>query len=87
MIEQATVLIVSDFPEITDNLRRYLLESEFAFRVLLESAYNVMSPAVKHVLNLETFEILAFGKCFALRCVTNDNLIEIIREAKNDIST
>ncbi|WP_127086746.1 PAS domain S-box protein, partial [Dulcicalothrix desertica] len=38
MIEQATVLIVSDFPEITDNLRRYLLESEFTFRVLLESS-------------------------------------------------
>lgn len=38
MIEQATVLIVSDFPEITDNLRRYLLESEFRFRVLLKSS-------------------------------------------------
>jgi PleD family two-component response regulator len=38
MIEQATVLIVSDFPEITDNLRRYLLESEFTFSVLLKSS-------------------------------------------------
>lgn len=91
MIKQPSVLIISDFPETRENFRRYLLESKFTFRILVEKSVSASLLLCQQQIDLILFDFSlpdynALEFLAKLRASVNENCPAVIILGENDVA-